>query len=129
MTTDRDALLRLPDGQEWGNCPWCLVDVDGLRDLREAVHEEGCVAGPTEQEAQESCNAGTPRGTLLPEFLDMSQLARALRCSTRHVRRLAAARQIPEPVRLGTLLRWNGDEISNWIARGCPPQGPDPGGK
>ena len=41
-------------------------------------------------------------------------------CSPRHVYRLADAGRMPAPIKLGTLVRWDLEEIDRWIADGCP---------
>jgi excisionase family DNA binding protein len=46
--------------------------------------------------------------------------ARLLNGSERHLRRLSDRGAMPQPVRLGTLVRWRRDEIEQWIAAGCP---------
>ncbi len=51
---------------------------------------------------------------------DVNIVAEKLCCSTRHVYRLADAGQMPAPVRLGALVRWDIDEIDRWIVLGCP---------
>ncbi len=54
------------------------------------------------------------------ELLDVSDVAKLLNCSPRHVYRLADAGRMPRPVRLGALVRWRADELRRWIADGCP---------
>jgi excisionase family DNA binding protein len=51
---------------------------------------------------------------------DVNVVAGKLSCSTRHIYRLADAGRMPAPLRLGTLVRWELDEIDRWIAAGCP---------
>jgi predicted DNA-binding transcriptional regulator AlpA len=41
-------------------------------------------------------------------------------CSTRTVYRLSDAGRMPPPIKLGSLVRWDLDEIDEWIAAGCP---------
>lgn len=53
-------------------------------------------------------------------LFDIRQVAGLLRCSTRHVRRLADAGAMPAPVRLGVLLRWRREELQRWLDAGCP---------
>lgn len=36
------------------------------------------------------------------------------------VHKLNAAGKLPAPVRLGRCLRWRADEITAWLAAGCP---------
>jgi predicted DNA-binding transcriptional regulator AlpA len=64
-----------------------------------------------------------PGPAALPALLDVRAVARLLDCSTRHIYRLADAGNMPAPVKLGALVRWqrtgpNG--IETWIAAGCP---------
>jgi prophage regulatory protein len=54
------------------------------------------------------------------ELLDVRQVAELLRCSPRTVRRLADAGAMPPPVRLGGLVRWPRQVVTQWIADGCP---------
>ncbi len=53
-------------------------------------------------------------------LLDVRAVAAFLRCSPRHVTRLAEAGRIPQPVRLGMLVRWSRAVIERWIEEGCP---------
>jgi len=53
-------------------------------------------------------------------LMTINEVARLLNCSTRTVYRLNDAGRMPRPVRLGSLLRWNRQEIERWIADGCP---------
>ena len=53
-------------------------------------------------------------------LLDVEQVAAMLRCSARHVYRLADSAHMPRPVKLGALVRWRRDEIERWIFEGCP---------
>jgi len=53
-------------------------------------------------------------------LLDVRAVATMLDCSSRHVYRLADAGRMPRPVKLGSLVRWSRDEISQWLAAGCP---------
>ncbi len=50
----------------------------------------------------------------------INEVAGILGCSTRHVRRLVDTRRIPQPIKLGALLRWIKTDIDQWIAAGCP---------
>lgn len=53
-------------------------------------------------------------------LLDVGQVASLLRCSQRHVYRLADAGRMPRPLKLGSLVRWRRDELLQWISDGCP---------
>lgn len=64
--------------------------------------------------------------TRLGEFLRQTALltigdvAKVLICSPRTVYRLAERGRIPQPVRLGSLLRWPRRVIDDWVTHGCP---------
>ena len=70
-----------------------------------------------------------PLETLEPEkrqqaaLLDVQAVASLLSCSTRHVYRLAGTGRIPQPVKLGALVRWPRYAIEKWLADGCPRNG------
>lgn len=51
---------------------------------------------------------------------DVKAVAEKLDCSPRHVYRMADAGRMPGPVRLGSLVRWDLEEIDRWIGAGCP---------
>jgi excisionase family DNA binding protein len=53
-------------------------------------------------------------------LLDVREVAKLLKCSTRHVYRLCDINNMPHPLRLGSLVRWSRTTIENWIANGCP---------
>lgn len=56
----------------------------------------------------------------IPELIDIDSIAQILKCSTRHVRRLVDTRRIPQPIKLGALLRWIKADIDRWFIEGCP---------
>lgn len=64
--------------------------------------------------------AGQSPPTAESALLDVEQVASMLRCSARHVYRLADSAQMPRSVKLGALVRWRRDEIERWIFEGCP---------
>ena len=55
------------------------------------------------------------------KLLGVNEVADLLNCSPRHCYRLADAGRMPAPLRLGSLCRWNRQEIDTWIAGGCKP--------
>jgi excisionase family DNA binding protein len=57
-------------------------------------------------------------------LLSVVAVAELLACSPRHVYRLADAGQMPQSVKLGTLVRWQRDVLLDWIAGGCQPVAP-----
>jgi len=50
----------------------------------------------------------------------IDDVAEILNCSTRHIYRLVDTCRMPQPVKLGALLRWVKTDIEHWIAAGCP---------
>jgi excisionase family DNA binding protein len=62
-----------------------------------------------------------PPETAPPALLDVRAVAQLLDCSPRHVYRLSDAGRMPEPVKLGSLVRWSRQTIEEWIAGGCKP--------
>jgi predicted DNA-binding transcriptional regulator AlpA len=55
------------------------------------------------------------------ELLDVRSVAALFGCSTRHVYRLSDAGRMPQPVKLGALVRWTRRQIEDWISDGCRP--------
>ena len=53
-------------------------------------------------------------------LISIHDVATLLDCSTRHIYRLVDTRRIPQPIKLGTLLRWVKSDFEQWIAAGCP---------
>ncbi len=62
------------------------------------------------------------RGQLRSEsaLMDVKQVASLLGCSQRHIYRLCNAKQMPQPIHLRSLVRWNRPQLEEWIANGCP---------
>lgn len=55
-------------------------------------------------------------------LIDVKTLAALLKVSSRSVFRFVDEGAVPDPVRLGTLVRWRLAEILEWIECGCPPR-------
>ena len=53
-------------------------------------------------------------------LLDVNDVACTLNCSPRSVYRLSDAGRMPQPVKLGALVRWSRDAVERWIREGCP---------
>lgn len=53
-------------------------------------------------------------------MLSVEDLADRWNCSTRHVYRMADGGRIPQPIKLGTLVRWQRSVIEIWESEGCP---------
>jgi predicted DNA-binding transcriptional regulator AlpA len=50
-------------------------------------------------------------------LLDAEAVAAVLACSVRHVHRMAAAGQLPAPLRIGQLARWRVGTLRAWLRR------------
>jgi prophage regulatory protein len=63
-----------------------------------------------------------PIETAESRLIGIDELAQLLDLSKRTIWRLRSAGQLPEPVRLGSAVRWRLDQVKKWIADGCPMQ-------
>ena len=52
-------------------------------------------------------------------MLNVGDVAKMLRCSSRTVYRLADSGRMPRPIKLGALVRWPREQVEAWIANGC----------
>ena len=69
-----------------------------------------------------SSGATQPTQTLQSQILlNVQQVAELLNCSVRHVYRMSDAGRMPQPVRVGGLVRWNRAALYIWVADGCQP--------
>lgn len=57
-----------------------------------------------------------------PVCISAKQLAIMLSVSKRTLYRMRSAGELPSPLRIGGVVRWRLDEITNWIRAGCPKQ-------
>jgi predicted DNA-binding transcriptional regulator AlpA len=55
-----------------------------------------------------------------PALITAAQVARLLQISMRTLWRMRSGGQLPAPVRVGSAVRWRIEEITKWIADGCP---------
>jgi excisionase family DNA binding protein len=53
---------------------------------------------------------------IIPELVSIDQLAQRLSITVRHVRRLVAERRVPY-YKVGRLVRFDPDEITEWLRR------------
>ncbi len=77
------------------------------------------------QEATAKANTGgvdrTPReSSELSLLIDVHDVASMLKCSARHVWRLADSGRMPRPYKIGALRRWDRATIERWVSEGCP---------
>ena len=56
-----------------------------------------------------------------PGLLTSREVAALLRCSERSLRIWRKQGRIPEPVTIGSAVRWERATLARWIAAGCPP--------
>lgn len=61
-----------------------------------------------------------PATPALPALVNRQAVGEALGCSERHVQRLVDRGDMPQPVRIGALVRWQKQTIADWIQAGCP---------
>lgn len=54
-------------------------------------------------------------------LISAEKVAELLGISKRTLWRLLSAGRLPEPIRLGSVVRWKRDELQEWIEEGCPP--------
>ena len=54
-------------------------------------------------------------------LIPAEKVAEMLGISKRTLWRLLSAEKLPEPIRLGSVVRWNKEEIEQWVGDGCPP--------
>lgn len=54
------------------------------------------------------------------ELLSVKDLCEILSCTRRTVYRMRDAGKLPQPMKIGGMVRWNPEEIEHWIACGCP---------
>jgi predicted DNA-binding transcriptional regulator AlpA len=87
--------------------------------------EKGVDLKPTDQIKAADLRVALLMGKI-PEdtglLIDIQTFAGLLNISPRHVCRLLDEEAIPDPIRLGRLLRWRLAEILEWIEADCPPQ-------
>ena len=51
--------------------------------------------------------------------VNAAEAAAMFACSERHWRQMDVEGQVPAPVRLGSSVRWDLDELRRWSAAGC----------
>ena len=57
---------------------------------------------------------------VLPKLLKAEQLGFVLNVSETQVRRLDKAGLVPKPLKIGGSVRWDPEDIREWIQAGCP---------
>ncbi len=76
------------------------------------------------QQSNATAGADAGGGERVPResslLIDVNDVAAMLKCSARHVWRLADAGKMPRPYKVGALCRWNRTAIERWVADGCP---------
>lgn len=54
-----------------------------------------------------------------PLLLTVEEVAASFKLSKRTVWRLLSAGKLPEPLRIGSIVRWKKEEIEEWVRDGC----------
>ena len=54
------------------------------------------------------------------QMMTIPDVADRLKCSERHLTNLRKRNEMPQPVKLGALVRWPRAQIEEWIDAGCP---------
>jgi excisionase family DNA binding protein len=89
------------------------MNADTLPHIHQA--EEQPIAPAAADVATPSRHTAEPPALLI----DARELARLLAVSLRHVHRMLAAGELPDPVRLGRALRWRRVDIEAFVDAGC----------
>ena len=114
-------LARIVEGNDSGwaleSCPHRRLMTGPLQMDRPMTSEKSMTVT---QEATETkaTDAAADLGSA-PLLLSIREVATALGCSVRHVRRLIDSGRMPRPLKLGALLRWRRAAIEQWIEGGC----------
>ncbi len=63
--------------------------------------------------------------TVSPELLDREVVGRMLGVHPRSLLHFVRRGEIPAPVKIGRLVKWNRRELEKWLDAGCPPFSPE----
>ena len=81
----------------------------------------------SDSQRQATARANTGGGERKPRkiseqslLIDVHDVAAMLKCSARHVWRLADAGKMPRPYKVGALRRWDRATVERWVSEGCP---------
>ena len=55
-------------------------------------------------------------------MLNVKDLSKCLRVSTRQIHRMSKSATIPRPLRIGGCTRWRAAEVAAWLRAGSPPR-------
>ncbi|MHB8971281.1 MAG: helix-turn-helix transcriptional regulator [Pirellulaceae bacterium] len=55
-------------------------------------------------------------------LIDNREAAKLLKISARTLWAMWHRGEMPPPIRIGKAIRWSYEELSRWVAAGCPPQ-------
>jgi predicted DNA-binding transcriptional regulator AlpA len=53
-------------------------------------------------------------------FFDTPNMAKAFKCSQKHITNLRDRGETPPPVRMGSRVLWPKQQIRGWVEAGCP---------
>lgn len=62
----------------------------------------------------------TTSTTREPLLITAAELADMMRISLRSLWRMRNSGHLPQPIRLGGVVRWRTNEVEAWINQGCP---------
>lgn len=54
-----------------------------------------------------------------PQFLNIAEVASLMAVSQRTIMRWTEAGTMPQPIRMGSIIRWRKTELDAWISSGC----------
>lgn len=74
----------------------------------------------TAETTNDGGNREPREATELSLLIDVHDVAALLKCSARHIWRMADAGKMPRPHKIGALCRWDRAVIEQWVADGCP---------
>jgi predicted DNA-binding transcriptional regulator AlpA len=96
-----------------------------LRDSVEALTKQRTESDVTSSDAKATfyeTQSSLPQAADTPQLIEATEVAKILGISPRTIWRLKDAGKVPNPISIGSMVRWRRDEITDWIAAGCPPK-------
>lgn len=96
-----------------------------LRDSIETLTKQRMESGVTATAAKVTLSetqSPLPQAAGTPQLIEATEVAKMLGISPRTIWRLKDAGKVPNPISIGSMVRWRRGEITDWIAAGCPPK-------
>ncbi len=92
--------------------------------LADALEQRGLTASPTQQKVVDMVRRSHLVQGELPDdmglLLDNRQACELLSISERKLWQMWHSGRMPQPVRLGRVVRWGYEELRAWVNAGCP---------